>query len=79
MRRFLTTFATAFRKECKDILLNNLSIATENNRANINYWDCPYKAQKFPYIDVACGEPRGVWRMSAPISWKRLIHKRHKR
>ena len=28
MRRFLTTFATAFCKECKDILLNRLLITT---------------------------------------------------
>ena len=60
-------FSLAIRKECKDILLNRLSIHHHEKRANINYWDCPYKAQKFPYIDVACGEPRVVWRRSAPL------------
>ena len=26
----------------------------------------------FPYIDVACGEPRVVWRKSAPLFFNTL-------
>ena len=70
--------ATAIRKE-RTTYCSIDSQSPPRERANINYWDCPYKAQKFPYIDVACGEPRVVWRRSAPLLWKRSIHKRHKR
>ncbi len=65
--RFLCTFTLAIRKECKDILLNRLSIHHHEKGANTYYWDCPNKAQISPYICVACGEPRVVWRKSAPL------------
>jgi len=73
--RFLCSFALAIRKECKDILLNRLSIHHHEKRANTYYWDCPNKAQISPYICVACGEPRVVWRMSAPLSLKKYSQK----
>ena len=62
----------AIRKESKTYLLNSLSITTRE-RANTYYWDCTMKAQISPYICVACGEPRDVWRRSAPLSLKNNI------
>jgi len=42
----------------------------EKKRANIHYWGCPSKGADFPYMYVACGEPRVVWRRSAPHKLK---------
>ena len=62
-------------KSAKDILLNNLSIATREERANIHYLGCPSKGADFPYMYVACGEPRGVWRKSAPLYLIQMYNK----
>ena len=64
---FLTTFELAIRKERKDILLINLTITTWVKRANLQYWDCNPKGGASPYLQIACNEPRDVWRMSAPL------------
>ena len=37
-------FSLAIRKECKDILLNRLSIHHHEKRANTYYWDCPVES-----------------------------------
>lgn len=41
-------------------------ITTARRRATLNIGDAPQGAA-FPYFNVACGEPRVVWRRSAPL------------
>lgn len=60
-------FALAIHKECKDILLNRLSIHHREKEQTHIIGTAPTRAQISPYICVACGEPRVVWRMSAPL------------
>lgn len=67
MRQILTTFANAFRKECKVILLNTLSFTTLRKEQIINIGTVPKTGADFPYLMMACGEPREVWRRSAPL------------
>ena len=69
-RRILSIFATAFRKECKTYCSIDSQSPPEKKRANIHYLGCPAKGADFPYMYVACGEPRVVWRKSAPLLWR---------
>ena len=62
------TFAPAFRKECKNILLDSHTITTVGIRANKYYGAAPIQGAGFPYILVVCGEPCDVWRWSAPLA-----------
>ena len=64
-------FALAFRKECKDILLNRLSITTWENEQTPFIGTVPPTGAAFPYLGVACGEPRAVWRKSAPLVFRK--------
>ena len=40
----------------------------EKKRAKLSILGLPHLGADFPYLKVACGEPRVVWRMSAPLS-----------
>ena len=39
----------------------------EKKRAKLSILGLPHQGAGFPYLKVACGEPRVVWRMSAPL------------
>ena len=45
LSKILFIFASAIRKERKDILLNNLSIATEKKEQTYINWAAPVRAQ----------------------------------
>ena len=55
-----------FRKRYKTYLLDSLSFTTTRKRANAHEGAAPSGAD-FPYMCMVCGEPRGVWRWSAPF------------
>ena len=62
----------------QDILLNNLSITTRGiDEQTFNIGTATQTGAAFPYLKVACGEPRDVWEMSAPlviVYMSNLIH-----
>lgn len=39
----------------------------EKKRAKLSILGLPHLGADFPYLKVACGEPRVVWRRSAPL------------
>ena len=52
-------------------MLNRLSIATrEKTSKTFNIGTATQTGAAFPYLEVACGEPREVWRMTAPLAIK---------
>ena len=51
------------------ILLNRLSITTWETEQSNSIGTAPITGAAFPYLFVVCGEPRVVWRMSAPLCW----------
>lgn len=62
----IAIFAPAFRKERKTYCsIVSLSPPREKEQT-CNIGAAPEGAD-FPYLHVACGEPRDVWRMSAPL------------
>ena len=49
-------------------MLNNLSITTRGiDEQTFNIGTATQTGAAFPYLKVACGEPRDVWEMSAPL------------
>jgi len=67
LSQIFSIFASAIRKECKDILLNGLSITTREKRAIQLKLGLPHYGRRLPISVVVCGEPRDLWRMSAPL------------
>ena len=67
LSQIFSIFATAIRKERKDILLNGLSITTREKRAIQLKLGLPHYGRRLPISVVVCGEPRDLWRMSAPF------------
>lgn len=59
-------FAPAIRKECKTYCSIDSQSPLEKKRAKLSILGLPHLGADFPYLKVACGELRVVWRMSAP-------------
>ena len=62
----------------QDILLNNLSITTRGiDEQTFNIGTATQTGAAFPYLKVACGEPRDVWEMSAPLVFEYMSNLKH--
>jgi hypothetical protein len=72
---FIYNFVACHSKDDQTYLLYSLSFTTTSKKSKCTL-ELPRTGRRFlPYMCMVCGEPRGVWRKSAPFCVAYVKHK----